>query len=337
MAAKSHADSECHKQEIKNLQAIPSFFNKPGMKSSSTASAKPDSTKETPQLSSSGSVSASGSTMASSIGDKSTTSLSANTVLSQSTIDTNIIFNSVTKAEIIWSLFSVCEGFSNNSAKYLKQTFQSMFSECPTAQKFQLWPDKLKYVFNWGLAPRFKDFLKTKLQDSEFLVISFDESLSKSTQNCQMDIGIIFWSQEAKQVEVRYWDFRFLGHATSGDLLENFNKSLDGLGISKIIQISMDGSSVRWCFYNEVVKNRKEMELYQLINIGSCGLHIIHGSFKIGIEVTDWNVKATAEGAFRVLHDSPARRADYISISRSNIFPLFLCATKWAEDKKVAE
>ena len=92
MAAKSHADSECHKQEIKNLQAIPSFFNKPGMKSSSTASAKPDSTKETPQLSSSGSVSASGSTMASSIGGKSTTSLSANTVLSQSTIDTNIIF-----------------------------------------------------------------------------------------------------------------------------------------------------------------------------------------------------------------------------------------------------
>ena len=63
-----------------------------------------------------------------------------NKVLSQSTTDTNIIFNSVIKAEIIWSLFSVCEGFSNNSAKYLNQTFQSMFSECPTAQKFQFGP-----------------------------------------------------------------------------------------------------------------------------------------------------------------------------------------------------
>ena len=31
-ALKSHADSECHKQEI-NLQAIRSFFEKPGMKS----------------------------------------------------------------------------------------------------------------------------------------------------------------------------------------------------------------------------------------------------------------------------------------------------------------
>ena len=51
-----------------------------------------------------------------------------------------LFFNSVIKAEMIWSLFSVCEGFSNNSAKYLNQTFQSMFSEWPTAQKFQSGP-----------------------------------------------------------------------------------------------------------------------------------------------------------------------------------------------------
>ena len=67
-ALKSHADSERHKQEIKNLQVIQSFFNKPGMKSS-TAPAKSDSTEETSQSSSSESISASGSTVASSIGD----------------------------------------------------------------------------------------------------------------------------------------------------------------------------------------------------------------------------------------------------------------------------
>ena len=68
-ALKSHADSERHKQEIKNLQVIQSFFNKPGMKSSSTAPAKSDSTEETSQPSSSESISASGSTVASSIDD----------------------------------------------------------------------------------------------------------------------------------------------------------------------------------------------------------------------------------------------------------------------------
>ena len=122
-----------------------------------------------------------------------------------------------------------------------------MFPEWPTFQKFQHRPNKLKYVINWGLAPHFKDFLKTELQSSEFLVISFDESLNKSTQNCQMDIGIRFWIQEAKQVEVRYWDSEFLGHATSGDL-KNLNKSLAGLDLPKIIQFSMDDEVVKIIF-----------------------------------------------------------------------------------------
>ena len=87
-------------------------------------------------------------------------------------------------------------------------------------------------------------------------MISFDESLNKSTQNCQMDTGICFWSQEAKQVEVRYWDSQFLGHATSGDLLKNFNKSLVELDVSKIIQIAMGDPNVNWCFYDKIVNNR---------------------------------------------------------------------------------
>ena len=94
---------------------------------------------------------------------------------------------------------------------------------------------------------------------------------------------------------------------------------------------------MNWCFYDKVVKNREEMELHQLINIGSCGLHIIHDSFKTHIEVADWDIKATAKDAFQILHNSPAARADYISVSGSNLFPLFFCATCWVEDKKFAE
>ena len=59
-ALKSYANKKRHKKEIKNLQAIESFFNKPGRKSSSTTSAKSGSTEENSQSSSSGSSSASG-------------------------------------------------------------------------------------------------------------------------------------------------------------------------------------------------------------------------------------------------------------------------------------
>ena len=97
------------------------------------------------------------------------------------------------------------------------------------------------------------------------------------------------------------------------------------------MQISKDGPSVNWCLYDEVVKNREEMELHQLANIGSCGLH------KTGIEVTDWNIKATAKGAFQILHYSPVRWDDCISVSASTILSLFFCDTRRVEDKKVAE
>ena len=152
-----------------------------------------------------------------------------------------------------------------------------------------------------------------------------------------MDIGIRFWSQEAKQIEVRYWDSQFLRHATSDDLLENFSKSLVGLDLSQIIKISMDNPGVNWCFYDDVVKNREEVEPHQLINIDCCGLHVIHDLFKTGIEVTNWKCKVTATGVFQILHDSPSRRADYFSVSRSNIFFLLFCVTRWVKDKKVAE
>ena len=59
----------------------------------------------------------------------------------------------------------------------------------------------------------------------------------------------------------------------------------------------------------------------------------MHDSFKTGIEVTDWSIRATVQ----ILHDLPARRAHYVSVSGSNIFSLPFCATRWVEDKKVAE
>ena len=37
------------------------------------------------------------------------------------------------------------------------------------------------------------------------------------------------------------------------------------------------------------------------------------------------------------MHDTPARRDDYLSITGSSKFPLFFCATRWIEDKIVAD
>ena len=58
-------------------------------------------------------------------------------------------------------------------------------------------------------------------------------------------------------------------------------------------------------FYNEIVQDRQENMIYSLIDIGSCSLNIVHGSFKIDAEKTGWNLKALLEGSFQILHDTP--------------------------------
>ena len=56
-----------------------------------------------------------------------------------------------------------------------------------------------------------------------------------------------------------------------------------------MLQVSMDGPSTNWNFFDLLVAH----SLPNLINIGSCSLLIAHGAFKSGAESTGWNLKAT--------------------------------------------
>ena len=203
-----------------------------------------------------------------------------------------------------------------------------MFSDSEIAKSFKLGADKLKYSVNYGLAPYFKSILETNVKNSDCYVILFDESLNDITQNCEMDLIIRYFDSVENRVNVRYWDSSFFGHGTHQDLLIQFENALRGLKPSHMYQLLMDGPSVNWKFLSEIQKNRNENKQHELIDIGSCGLHIIHGAFKTGAEKTDWNIKQTMKGAFQMFHDSPARREDYESITGSTVYPLFFCATR---------
>ena len=99
----------------------------------------------------------------------------------------------------------------------------------------------------------------------------------------------------------------------------------------------MDGPNSKLKFLSEMKKLRIEDELAFLIDIGSCNLHVIHGSFKTGSESSVWNLHKILEGAFTLLHDTPARRDDYFNLTGSLEYPLQFCGSRWVEDKMVAE
>ena len=75
-----------------------------------------------------------------------------------------------------------------------------------------------------------------------------------------------------------------------------------------------------------LAESRVEDEIPSLINIGSCGIHVMHGAFKTGAKASRWGVSKILKALARLFLDSPARRADYAEMTGQQSFPdVFLC------------
>lgn len=245
----------------------------------------------------------------------------------------------VTKAEILWTLSTVKSHQSYNSTKHDSALFSAMFPDSEIAQKFSFSPHKCSYLACFGLSSYFEDLLLAQLKEVPVYSVSFDESYNSVTKNEQMDLNIRFWDAEHQRIVNRYIGSQFLGHATANDLLDHFREGTSKLDGSKIIQISMDGPNVNLKFLRDFIAAREALEpnLPFLIDIGSCGLHVVHGAFKTGFEATGWKLDVLLKSLHYLFNESPARRADYKIITSSTLFPLPFSGTRWLEDKRVAE
>ena len=104
----------------------------------------------------------------------STSSVSKMNTLKQSSINTVLQKENVTRAEIIWALEILMNNFSYRSCVGKDQLFTFMFPDSSVAQKFQLGKTKASYVICYGLAPFFKLNLLDIVKRTPYIVISFD-------------------------------------------------------------------------------------------------------------------------------------------------------------------
>ena len=104
-----------------------------------------------------------------------------------------------------------------------------------------------------------------------------------------------------------------------------------------MLQVPMDGPAINSKFFDALINYRSKCELPQLINIGSCSLHTVHGALKTAVESTSLNIKQTLKGIWQILHESPARREVFVSVTGTNKYPLFFCSTRWVESKSVTD
>ena len=255
----------------------------------------------------------------------------------QGKIDEIVTNSAVSEAEIQWTLKSAIAGYSNNSNADCSRLFLSMFPDSNIGKKYHVGPDKLQYSVNFGLGPYFKNILMENISKSAHLVISFDESLNKATQSSELDFLERYFDVFEMKVSTRYVTSIFLGHSRHTVLYNSFTSMMDELNENKLVQLPMDGLNVNVKLLHGVQDDRKGKGLPHLLDIGTCGLHTFHGSFKTEIEKSEWEMKSLMKASLNILHDSPARRDDYESVTKSSKLPHLFYAVRWIEDVAVAD
>lgn len=76
---------------------------------------------------------------------------------------------------------------------------------------------------------------------------------------------------------------------------------------------------------------------FDLLNIGSYGLHAIHCAFKNDMKYTEWNIDEVLTSLYYLYKDFPWHLADYKETIRSNSFALKFCPVRWIENLNVAK
>ncbi|KAJ8672178.1 hypothetical protein QAD02_003437 [Eretmocerus hayati] len=199
-------------------------------------------------------------------------------------------------------------------------------------REIQLGRTKIGYTVLYGIALYCESQLIQDLKSCGFLSIAFDESLNKVVKKSQMDIHVKYWNERTNQAETRYYDSCFLGHTRSCDLLSALVKCISALDRDDILQFEMDGPHFNCKFYDEYKADHPG-----LLELGSCGLHVVHGAFKDGMVATKWDLVNYSRSLYYLFRDYPARRAIYIHYSGSETFPQKFCGVRWVENIGVME
>ena len=293
----------------------------------------------------------SGSVASSSAGDLASHSADGSTIKSpQQSKISSLVNADVTKAELIWTMKMISQHFSLNSCRDINDIFKNMFTDSRIAASFQLGPDKASYIISYGLAPYFKNTLMTQLKYPTPVKFSacFDEAFNSIIHKGQFDSHVLFFDDEKKVVSRRYVGSSFMGHACTEDLRKSFLDVHSDLDIPQnLVQISMDGPNVNWALHREIASYMSETNPTspQLLEIGSCGLHVLHGAYKVGQKATDWQLNSLLKSCHTLFKDSPARRCDYLKAndldvmhdekSSAYLFPLKFCGHRWLENGAV--
>ena len=134
-----------------------------------------------------------------------------------------ILNEAVTDAEIFWIIEVVLKKYSLNSFDGKKELFQAMFKDSEIAKTFTCGSTKCSYVINFAIEPYFRNLPENTLNLAPFYVACLDESHNNVLKKGQMDVLLRFWNEDTNMVAKRY-NSEFLGKTAAVGVHQKFNK-----------------------------------------------------------------------------------------------------------------
>ena len=135
-----------------------------------------------------------------------------------------------------------------------------------------------------------------------------------------MDLLIHYWDNDRDRVCSYYMGSEFMGRSTADDVLETFQNGTSEVNKSKVMLVSYDGPNVYLAFLKKYASVREEKELDPIMDLGTCGLHLVHGSVKVGAKASEWELQKLLKTMWQFIHYAPARRTMYENISESTYY-----------------
>jgi len=217
----------------------------------------------------------------------------------------------ISKAEILFLLRLVKHNHSFSSCDDLSLVLRAAFND-PVANGMTLCATKASYSISHGLGPYFHDQIIADMKNTWYTLL-VDEATTKQNVK-QFDIHVRFWSPVEQQVVRRYLTSSFLGHATALDLKDSILAALskDNVPLTKLLHLGSDGPNVNKSLKQKLNEQIMSLGGKQLVDTGSCNLHILHNSFHAGISIVDqrWSVEDLMNDVFQFFKKYPARSED---------------------------
>ena len=148
---------------------------------------------------------------------------------------------------------------------------------------------------------------------------------------------IRYWDNDADRVCTRYMGSEFMGYSIADDVLDIFQNGISEADESKVMLISSDRPNVNIAVLKKYASLREEKELDPFIELGTCGLHVVHSSMKAGAKASEWKLQKLLKAMWQFIHDASARRAMYNNILECTDYPAKFCGHGWCENGKCAE